>query len=68
MTEIEVIILPVFSYVMTFVFDEKMIEIGATTVPVVSCVMILSDEKMTEIAATNFPIFSKAMGFVVYEK
>ena len=36
MSEIEVIVFPVFSYVMTFVFDEKMIEIGATTFSIFS--------------------------------
>ena len=31
MTEIEVIVFPVLFYVMTFLFDEKMTEIGAIT-------------------------------------
>ena len=45
MTEIEVIIFPVFSYGMTFVFDEKLTKIGATTVPVVSYAITLLYEK-----------------------
>ena len=46
MTEIEVIIFPVFSYGMTFVFDEKMIEIGATNFSIFSKAMgFLLDEK-----------------------
>ena len=39
MTEIEVIICPVFSYVMTFLFDEKMTEIAATNFPLFSKAM-----------------------------
>ena len=39
MTEIEVIIFPVFSYVMTFLFDEKMTEIAATNFPIFSKAM-----------------------------
>ena len=39
MTEIEVIIFPVFSYVMTFLFDEKMTEIAATNFPLFSKAM-----------------------------
>ena len=46
MTEIEVIIFPVFSYVMTFVFDGKMIEIGTTNYSIFSKAMgFLLDEK-----------------------
>ena len=46
MTEIEVIIFPVFSYLMTFVFDDKMIEIGATNFSTFSkAISFLLDEK-----------------------
>ena len=46
MTEIEVIIFPVFSYVMTFLFGEKMTEIAATNFPLFSKAMgFLLDEK-----------------------
>ena len=46
MTEIEVIIFPVFSYVMTFLVDEKMTEIAATNFPLFSKAMgFLLDEK-----------------------
>ena len=39
MTEIEVIVFPVLFYVMTFVFDEKMIEKGATNFSIFSTAM-----------------------------
>ena len=39
MTEIEIIIFPVFPDAMTLLFDEQMTEIGATNVPVVSYAM-----------------------------
>ena len=39
MTEIEVIIFPVFSYVMTFLFDEKVTEIAATNFSLFSTAM-----------------------------
>ena len=46
MTEIEVIIFPVFSYVMTFLFDKKVTEIAATNFPLFSKAMgFLLDEK-----------------------
>ena len=46
MTEIEVIIFPVFSYVMTLLFDDKMTEIAATNFPLFSKAMsFLLDEK-----------------------
>ena len=46
MTEIEVIIFPVFSYVITFLFDEKMTGIAETNFPLFSKAMgFLLDEK-----------------------
>ena len=46
MTEIEVIIFPVVSFVMTFLFDEKMTEIAATNYSIFSKAMgFLLDEK-----------------------
>ena len=46
MTEIEVIVFPVFSYVMTFLFDDKMTKIAATNFPLFSKAMgFLLDEK-----------------------
>ena len=46
MTDIEVIVFPVFSYVMTFLFDDKMTEIVATNFSIFPKAMgFLLDEK-----------------------